>query len=182
METTSRDSVPASSSATVAAQNPDPSDPEESDEELNEEPPDFYDSGADDMDDEWVQKQRQGRPTDAILSCPACLETVCLECQRHAVHAHQYRAMFVQNCDVDTTQRVRMPAQPAQKAKNKNKRQSRDVNSTNDISDNNSDQAGGAEVSDEVYYPVRCAACKTEVGLYDKDEIYHFFHVYPSCS
>ena len=34
------------------------------------------------QDEEWVRKQREGRSTDAILSCPACMETVSIECQR----------------------------------------------------------------------------------------------------
>jgi hypothetical protein len=36
------------------------------------------------QDEEWVRKQRKGRSTDAILSCPACMETVSIECQRCA--------------------------------------------------------------------------------------------------
>lgn len=33
----------------------------------------------------------------------------------------------------------------------------------------------GEEV--EIYHPVRCAVCSTEVAVIDKDEVYHFFHV-----
>ncbi|XP_031275555.1 uncharacterized protein LOC116134048 isoform X2 [Pistacia vera] len=45
--------------------------------------PEFYDSGADDKDELWVQKQRTGRDSDAVLSCPACFTTLCLQCQRN---------------------------------------------------------------------------------------------------
>lgn len=33
----------------------------------------------------------------------------------------------------------------------------------------------GAEV--EVLHPVCCAACETEVGVRDEDNVYHFFEV-----
>ena len=41
---------------------------------------------------------RQGRKSDAILSCPGCLTTVCIDCQQHAVFENQFRAMFTMNC------------------------------------------------------------------------------------
>ena len=40
----------------------------------------------------------QGRKSDAILSCPGCLTTVCIDCQQHAVFENQFRAMFTMNC------------------------------------------------------------------------------------
>lgn len=44
--------------------------------------PEFYDSDLDDKDELWMVKKRDGRTSDAVLSCPACFTTVCLECQR----------------------------------------------------------------------------------------------------
>ncbi|KAL2613625.1 hypothetical protein R1flu_025317 [Riccia fluitans] len=35
---------------------------------------------------------------------------------------------------------------------------------------------------DEVFKPVRCVVCDTEVGLQDSDEIFHFHNVIPSYS
>ena len=32
------------------------------------------------------------------------------------------------------------------------------------------------------YHPVQCTICSTEVAVYDKDEIFHFFNVLPSAS
>ena len=29
----------------------------------------------------------------------------------------------------------------------------------------------------DLYNPVKCAVCETKVGVYDKEEIYHFFNV-----
>ncbi|KAK9906200.1 hypothetical protein M0R45_002744 [Rubus argutus] len=45
--------------------------------------PEFYDSDLDGKDELWVQKKRKGGTSDAVLSCPACFTTLCLECQRH---------------------------------------------------------------------------------------------------
>lgn len=33
------------------------------------------------------------------------------------------------------------------------------------------------EEEEELYNPVKCVACQTKVGVYDKEEIYHFFNV-----
>jgi hypothetical protein len=43
------------------------------------------------QDDAWATKQRQGRESDAILSCPCCLETLCLDCQKCGCVAHAKR-------------------------------------------------------------------------------------------
>lgn len=32
----------------------------------------------------------------------------------------------------------------------------------------------------ESYNPVRCSECNTEVAVYGKDEVFHFFHVLSS--
>merc|ERR1712136_55625 len=52
-----------------------------------------------------------GSPTkiksDAVLNCPACLSTVCVDCQRHETYKTQYRAMFVLNCVVMHDQLLR---------------------------------------------------------------------------
>ena len=61
-------------------------------------PAEFYDPAADDLDEKWASKQRQGRKSDAVLSCPGCLTTVCIDCQQHADFEGQFRAMFTINC------------------------------------------------------------------------------------
>ena len=58
---------------------------------------DFYDPELDDRDEAWMMRQRGGRKSDAILSCPGCLTTVCLDCQQHHVNDGQFRAMFCIN-------------------------------------------------------------------------------------
>ncbi len=36
--------------------------------------------------------------SDAILSCPLCFTTLCIDCQQHDTYDNQFRAMFVMNC------------------------------------------------------------------------------------
>lgn len=76
-------------------------DTDTDDIDLQQQHAELYDSEADDKDEQWMQQQRQGRQSDAILSCPGCLTTVCIDCQRHEFYTTQYRAMFVMNCRFD---------------------------------------------------------------------------------
>ncbi|KAG0493715.1 hypothetical protein HPP92_004709 [Vanilla planifolia] len=119
--------------------------------------PEFYDPLLDEKDEQWVNKQRKGRTSDAVLSCPACFTTLCFDCQRHEIYVTQYRAMFVLNCKVRNDQILR--EQSRRKSKNR--------------------VESGSEI---VFSPVCCSVCSTEVGVFDKDEVYHFFNVIPSNS
>jgi len=65
---------------------------------LDNSQPEFYDPDADEKDKKWMAKMRKGGHSDAILSCPLCLSTVCIDCQQHAKHENQFRAMLVMNC------------------------------------------------------------------------------------
>lgn len=58
----------------------------------------LFDPDADDSDERAVAEARGGRTSDAILSCPACFATLCVDCQAHARDESRYRAMFVQGC------------------------------------------------------------------------------------
>lgn len=42
---------------------------EEQEEQQPAEPDPLYDEGADDRDEKWVEKQRGGRQSDAVLRC-----------------------------------------------------------------------------------------------------------------
>ena len=85
------------------------------------------------------------------------ISVLCLDCQRHEIYKTQYRAMFVVNCSVNTSQKMSFPLK---NKKGKTKK----------------------TVSDESYHPVTCDTCKTEVAMYDRDEIYHFFNIVSSHS
>ncbi|KAK3093334.1 hypothetical protein FSP39_014205 [Pinctada imbricata] len=91
----------------------------------------LYDPDMDDEDQKWVDKHRRSyqpkgqgnKPSklpksDAVLDCPACMTTLCLDCQKHDVYHNQYRAMFVMNCEVDRTEQLKYP-EPAEKKRRK---------------------------------------------------------------
>ena len=111
----------------------------------------------DDLDEKWVNKQRNNRRSDAILSCPCCLEIVTIDCQKHAAVDGQWRAMFVRNVKVNLRERWREA----------------DLNVNGDGDAN----ATGSPQKDEFYHRTACATCGTQIGVQDKDEVYHFFNV-----
>ena len=141
----------------------------------------FYDPNADDLDEEWVNTQRmtyrnikteseEGKDfrtndkpkSDAILSCPCCMVTLCIDCQQHDSYKNQFRAMFVMHSIVDTGENLKF-----KRKKPKIKFKERHLTDTN-------------EVEFDIYHPVRCGSCQTEVGVFDGDEVYHFYNVLPS--
>ncbi|XP_046551873.1 E2F-associated phosphoprotein-like [Haliotis rubra] len=141
----------------------------------------LYDPNMDDEDERWVVKQRQKyRPkghedpsqgnkkknisrSDAVLNCPACMTTLCRDCQRHDIYDNQFRAMFVTSCVVDFEELLKFPEQ-----KGRRKRKKKQDKST--PSDMNS-------ADDKKYNPVKCEDCNTVVAMYDQEEVYHFFNV-----
>ncbi|XP_077220963.1 E2F-associated phosphoprotein isoform X2 [Tasmannia lanceolata] len=110
--------------------------------------PEFYDPILDEKDELWVRNKTKGCSSDAMLSCPACFTTLCLDCQR---------AMFVVNCKIKNDQILRQSERKPRKG----------TSST------------GSE-RDVIFRPVCCSVCSTEVGVFDEDEVYHFFNVLPS--
>ncbi|KAL4585290.1 hypothetical protein LXL04_009906 [Taraxacum kok-saghyz] len=118
--------------------------------------PEFYDPNLDDKDQLWIQKKRKGKYSDAVLTCPACFTTLCLESQRHEKYVTQYRAIFVLNCKIKK-------GQVSDKGSLKRKRFGK--------------MNGGGS---ESFNPVCCSVCETEVGVIDEDEVYHFYNVLPS--
>ncbi|XP_061103155.1 E2F-associated phosphoprotein [Conger conger] len=161
----------------------------------------LYDPDEDDRDQAWVDaKRRQYRSrrklpgssnrkeksealpsSDAVLNCPACMTTLCLDCQRHEKFRTQYRAMFVMNCRVNKEEVLRYKTPADRKRMNRRKK----------LKGNQQVQPGalvsGALVSgamegdpEETYHPVQCTECSTEVAVFDKDEVYHFFNILAS--
>ncbi|KAL5703474.1 hypothetical protein ACHQM5_028563 [Ranunculus cassubicifolius] len=124
--------------------------------------PEFYDPDLDSKDEEWVQNRRKASTTDAVLSCPACFTTLCLECQRHEQFLTQYRAVFVVNCQIKQQKNSGVVV----------------VNQTSKRKRKNGSQS--VDKQDENLKCVCCEVCSTEVGVVDEDEVYHFFNVIPS--
>uniref|UniRef100_A0A1A7WJ29 E2f-associated phosphoprotein n=1 Tax=Iconisemion striatum TaxID=60296 RepID=A0A1A7WJ29_9TELE len=150
----------------------------------------LYDPDEDDRDQAWVDARRyssrkrpnaasrskSGQPqrlpnSDAVLNCPACMTTLCLDCQRHEKYRTQYRAMFVMNCTVKRDEVLRYKTQQLRKQRKRKRGQKAEPSA--DAPTNSMD-------ADEVYHPVKCSECSTEVAVIDKDEVYHFFNILAS--
>lgn len=141
----------------------------------------LYDPDLDDKDQKWVDKQRQSHRrggkqkkmpnSDALLDCPACMTTLCIDCQRHATYKHQFRAMFVMNCEVDPSETLQCPEMAPKKKKKKKKGAPPVAESPEQLPD--------PEPTD-MFHPVKCVECRTVVGVIDHDEVYHFFNILAS--
>jgi hypothetical protein len=113
--------------------------------------------------------------SDAVLNCPSCMTLLCLDCQRHDKYKTQYRAMFVLNCVVVQDEFLTYK-EPATRIRGRGKKKRKGKTS----------EATDADSSEQIpeieskYNPVRCQECNTEVAVYDKDEVYHFFNVISS--
>ncbi|CAJ1074847.1 E2F-associated phosphoprotein isoform X1 [Xyrichtys novacula] len=158
----------------------------------------LYDPDEDDRDQAWVDARRrgynrkrtpagsrlqpQGLPSsDAVLNCPACMTTLCLDCQRHESYRTQYRAMFVMNCTVKKDEVLRYKTQPDRKQRNRKRRRGQKTETPRDEgADETPTPAPAGMDSDEVYHPVQCSECSTEVAVFDKDEVFHFFNILAS--
>ncbi|KAH7933503.1 hypothetical protein HPB49_013252 [Dermacentor silvarum] len=141
----------------------------------------FYDPEMDDEDEKWVNEQRRScifpdksehkdggkaKPlpqSDAVLNCPGCMTLLCLDCQRHEIYNTQYRAMFVKNCVVNRKETLR--CLPSRSSSKRRQNLPEGVNDPRDI-----------------FNPVQCEVCRTEVAVYDSEEVYHFFNVIASFS
>ncbi|XP_043930029.1 E2F-associated phosphoprotein [Protopterus annectens] len=153
----------------------------------------LYDPDADDEDQAWVDAHRRRHhgistvkqqnqhhtklkplpASDAVLNCPGCMITLCLDCQRHEQYKTQYRAMFVMNCTINNEEVLKYKCH-INKMRTK---QHKKMKVNNEETTNNTSQE--AEEM-EVYHPVKCSECSTEVAVLDKDEVYHFFNVLAS--
>ena len=93
-----------------------------------------------------------------------------LSSTRHDTYVNQYRAMFVLNCRIVRDEVLKYAPKPDKKARRK-KRKGQEPEGV---------AAEDIQVESESYNPVRCNECNTEVAVYGKDEVFHFFHVLSS--
>lgn len=166
----------------------------------------FYDPGSDDKDQAWVDKQRNNyfakvgsrgdaaisdgassddaqrqKPlpnSDAVLNCPACFTLLCLDCQRHEFYHGQYRAMFVMNCVTNKSENRYVPSK-SERYRNRKRKQ---VGDTQTHSSSSATIPSFQTERSDTFYPVSCKICSTEVGVFDSEEVYHFFNVLTSHS
>lgn len=98
-ETSSEDGQPTANETNVDSEEK-PEDIEK-DDDMSREKLDFYDSGADSADEEYVKQYMRVNgeiETDAQLTCPNCFVLICLDCQQHETEENLYRAILVFNC------------------------------------------------------------------------------------
>ncbi|GMF26231.1 unnamed protein product [Phytophthora lilii] len=99
---------------------------------------------------------------------------------RHATYTNQYRATAAMNCRVKkdeiltyTSEGSRVPASlPFHKRQN--------LVSDNKAGWSTSGQQIARLLQDDEFYPVACSDCGTMVGVFDKEQQYHFFNALPS--
>ncbi|XP_037550550.1 E2F-associated phosphoprotein [Nematolebias whitei] len=152
----------------------------------------LYDPDEDDRDQAWVDARRyynrkrasaasgsqrlSGPTSDAVLNCPACMTTLCLDCQRHEKYRTQYRAMFVMNCTVKKDEALRYKSQQVRRPRKRRRGQKTEAPAEEAAAS----MPAMLMDTDEVYHPVICSECSTEVAVFDKDEVYHFFNILAS--
>ncbi|KAG8013476.1 E2F-associated phosphoprotein [Nibea albiflora] len=133
----------------------------------------LYDPDEDDRDQAWVDARRRQyssrkRPAAASRSQP----------RQHEKYRTQYRAMFVMNCTVKKDEVLRYQTQQQQPKKKRKRR--RGGQNTDAAPNETPDPTPAGMDADEVYHPVQCSECSTEVAVFDKDEVYHFFNILSS--
>ncbi|CAJ0599208.1 unnamed protein product [Cylicocyclus nassatus] len=145
--------------------------------------PEYYDPEEDDENEKWMQRQRkkatglgdpkkaqEARPSidgnsDAVLSCPGCMVMLTRDCQRHEIYNGQYRAMFVENCRVEhESLKIEKTGKERRRERQRLKKMGLDPNEQ-------------PVAEDDLFLPVHCAVCSTNVAVMDHDEVYHFFNV-----
>jgi hypothetical protein len=96
--------------------------------------------------------------------------------------------MFVLNCCILRDEVLKYFPKPDKRSRKRNrgkqqKQRSREQEPVTTTETGGGGVGGGQrseEEGAELYHPVRCSQCNTEVAVYDKDEVYHFFNVLTS--
>lgn len=113
----------------------------------------LYDEHADSDDETWVRDELLGGcEADDVtesVSCPSCFSLLSMQVQQHVRYEGQFRALFVTNCKVIEKERLRITT----------------------------DRLGRRPQNGEVFKPVVCRKCDTEVAVLDVDGVYHFCNV-----
>merc|ERR1712130_505020 len=133
----------------------------------------LYDPEADEDDAKWMAEHssKKADGSDAVLNCPACLTVICVDCQRHEKYHTQYRAMFVLNCKINDKEVLRYKKkkrktrnrkkEKIQDRRRKSRSRSRSLNRASDATDTD---------AEDLYHPVTCKICDSELGVFDPDE------------
>lgn len=142
----------------------------------NKTEPDYYDEHEDDQDEAFVIQQQQmdskNMNSDAILSCPCCLTTLCRDCQQHERYKDQFRAMFVMNIAVQWNRALLYDDESKKMVGCCIPEPSTTTSKSVTMPVLKKDP----ETGQPVYYNVICGQCQTTVAALDmNDEVYHFY-------
>jgi hypothetical protein len=86
--------------------------------------------------------------------------------------------MFVFNCKINFDEQLKYPKNELDKKKFKKSKLNKVIDSVADIKIDGDD-----DEQFDLFKPVECINCNTEIGVYDeKEELYHFFNVLASHS
>lgn len=94
--------------------------------------------------------------------------------------------MFVLNCCILRDEVLKYFPKPDKRSRKRNRGRQQKERSREQAAEASGVGGGGEEERSskeegvELYHPVRCSQCNTEVAVYDKDEVYHFFNVLTS--
>lgn len=115
--------------------------------------------------------------SDATLNCPCCFTLLCVDCQIHDTYPHQFRAMFVKNCvvDFDTKYIYNEKAALARKGFKQSRGGGEEIQESLLIP-----LPEGVQRDKDFYYKSMCGVCHASVAVFDEDEVFHFYNVYPS--
>jgi hypothetical protein len=92
--------------------------------------------------------------------------------RRHERYENQFRAIFVQNCRVRRDERLVFPRTTPKRQRGGGRGRPSVV----------PDAAAAGPAPEDVFNPVSCKHCGTEVGFLDSDDVYHFCDVFPNPS
>ncbi|CAM9839517.1 unnamed protein product [Ectocarpus fasciculatus] len=156
-------------------------------------------AGAQEKQREVRSNNQQGKmdvASDAQLSCPLCFTTVCLECQRHAKYYNQFRAVTGINVNVNFDVFLTLDdvsgggGSGSRRRKGRRKGDGKTAAAASVARDGGGgldrrDQTAHVDAEDreeeqETFHPVSCGECDHRVGVYDVDEVFHFFGVVAS--
>ena len=85
--------------------------------------------------------------------------------------------MFVMNCTVRRDEVLRYKTQQELKPRKRKRRRGQKAETAQDETP---EPTPAGMDADEVYHPVQCTECSTEVAVFDKEEVYHFFNILAS--
>ncbi|GKY93937.1 hypothetical protein MPSEU_000360600 [Mayamaea pseudoterrestris] len=148
---------------------------------------DLYDDQADLEDEAYVNRHFRTHVgdsndnaasttthSDAVLSCPCCFSTVCMDCQRHERYENQYRAMFVLNVNVNEQEQWIYSGETQGLVRKEIVEAAVDSVMHATGSSTAVDPVPVEPSAEPIYLTVNCANCHTQVAVLDDEQVYHF--------